>query len=210
MKKILLGLLVVLVVGGLTGGGIVLLQKRETKSPLPEKQAVETKKLPSTSLKEYADPSGFTLSYPDDLSVAANETDESTYADVAFTSEEVDGTVTVHITDSKLKSLDTWFAGENFPNDAMVKEVTLGEMKAREVREDSGVTLAALDQGVLFTINTSFQDEKDFWQSAYDKVVSTFSFAQPEGGQSAASSGSFSGSSGSSSDVIFEGEEVVE
>lgn len=208
MKKILLGLLAVLVVGGLTGGGIVFLQKRETKSPLPEKQETETKKLPSTSLKEYADPSGFTLSYPDDLSVLANEAEDNTvYADVDFTSKDAKGVVNIHITDSKLKSLADWLAAEDFEEKASIKDVSLGEMKAKEVREQDSITLAALDQGVLFTINASFQNEKDFWQSAYDKIVSSFSFAQPESGS--ASSGS-SGSSGSSSDVIFEGEEVVE
>lgn len=209
MRKILIGVLIVLVIGGITGGVIVFLQKQTAVSPLPTEQETKTKNLPSKTLKEYTDPSGFTFSYPDDLSIKTNEAEDDTvYADIQLTATEANGNLRVRIVDTKVKSIKEWL--DQIPagiNTDLYKDAKLDELPAKEYKDDNGIELLALDQGVLFEVNVSFENNKDFWQKVYDNTTSTFSFAQAESGQSTTTSGS---SSGSSSDIIFEGEEVIE
>lgn len=205
MKKMSIIILIVLVLGGITGGAVIFLQKQTAVSPLPTSEESETKLLPSKTLKEYADPSGFTLSYPDDLSIKNNVADDDmVYTDIQLTTTEANGNLRVRIVDTKVKSIKEWLdqipAGINID---LYKDATLGVLAAKEYKDDNGIELLVLDQGVLFTISASFQEEKDFWRSAYDTLVSTFSFVQSESQQTTTSTGS-------SSDIIFEGEEVIE
>ena len=48
-------------------------------------------------------------------------------------------------------------------------------------------------------------EQKEFWKSVYETLLSSFAFVQAETSQSTSGS-----SSGTSADVIFEGEEVIE
>lgn len=165
-------------------------------------QLGSTKPQPSNTFKEYTDPSGFTISYPDNLSLTTSElTDANTYADLLLSSKEVSGSLTLRITDSEFKTLEEWIK-ENKLTAFSPKEVQLGNIKALEVKLKDRLLLGALDQGIFFTVELPLIEE-GFWNPVYQKVLSDFAFAAPEAATSQSSSAA-------SSDVVFEGEELVE
>lgn len=154
----------------------------------------------SKTLKIYEDPSGFSFSYPDNLSILNNELkDPSSYAELQLTAKGADNSLVLKIADSKLKSLDEWVKANKAETDT-TKEAKLGNLKAVEITSKEKVMLGALDQGILFNIEVPLGTNKDFWMDVYDKVLADFSFAPP----AQADQGS------SSDDVTFDGEEVVQ
>lgn len=153
---------------------------------------------PSETYIEHSDPSGFSFSYPDNLSLTKNDVDENTYADLLLSSNEVSGSLALKIADSKFKSLDEWAK----LNKGTTKQVKLGNLDAQEIKTPDRLLLGALDQGILFTIEMPLIEE-DFWMKVYSKILSDFSFVTPDTGVS-------EGSTTSSEDIIFAGEEVVE
>ena len=155
---------------------------------------------PSETFIEYSDPSGFTFSYPDNLSIEKKEVDpdligvdKSTYADLQLFSSEVSGSLSLNIADSKFKTIDEWAK----LNTGTSKDTQLGNLKALEIKTSDRLLLGALDQGILFIIEVPLIEE-DFWMGVYNKILTDFSFVAPEA------------ASTSTEEVIFEGEEVVE
>lgn len=158
--------------------------------------------VPSETAITYTDPTGFSFNYPDNLTLAKNDQiDANTYADIQLTAKGVNGSLSLKIVDSKFKSLDDWLKA----NQTVAKnstEVKLGNLKAQEVKISDRLLLGALDQGILFTIEMPLIEEQ-FWMKVYNKILADFTFTPPDN----AGAG---GSSVSSGDVSFEGEEVVE
>lgn len=196
-KKIILGLIIGLLIG------IILIlkpigQKESLQSPLI---AQPEKKQPSNTFLQYTDPSGFSFSYPDNLSLTKNDIEDNiTYADLQLFSKEVSGSLSLKITDSKFSLLDEWLKANKISKTS--KEAKLGSLKAVEVQLDDRLILGALNQGILFNIEMP-AIEQDFWLPVYNKILSDFSFALP--GETGSS-----GNIGSSDEIVFEGEEVVE
>lgn len=198
-------ILILILVIGLIITGLVVLNPTGQRNPLsisPTGQQNATKEtVPSEALKEYTDPSGFTLSYPDNLSLVKNDSaDANTYADIQLTSKEVNGSLNLKISDSKFATIDEWLKLNKITSAETPKEVKLGSLKGLEVKTNDRLLLGALDSGVFFSIEIPLI-EKDFWMKVYNKVLITFSFASPEAANS---------TSASAADVTFEGEEVVE
>jgi len=198
-------LILILIVGLIIFGFFIFnpfKQKSNLLSPLSGQTAI--KQTPSETLTEYVDPSGFILSYPDNLSITINDiTDETTYADIQLSSKDVSGSLNLKITDSKFKTLDEWIKLNKNAATEEPKEVNLGSLKGTEIKTRDRLLLGALDSGVFFNIEIPLI-EKDFWMRVYNKVLTGFSFVSPD---NAAGNGSANSSSG---DVIFESEEVVE
>lgn len=158
---------------------------------------------PSKTLKVYSDPSGFSFTYPDNLSLLNNELkDKNTYAELQLTANSMDGSLILKIADSKFKFLDEWVKLNKTELDT-TKEAKLGNLKALEITSKDKIMLGALDQGVLFNIEVPINKDKDFWMEVYNQVVSEFSFTSPQQDTS-------QGDSSSENDVSFEGEEVVQ
>lgn len=201
-KKLIL--IAALLIGMLVVISIVVLRKpadsKSSQSPLTGLQNIVKSNKPSETLKEYTDPSGFTISYPDNLSIVNNEiTDDVTYADIQLTSKDVSGSINIKITDSKFTILNDWLK-LNAVAAVATKEVNLGSLKASEITTNDRVLLGALDKGIFFDIEMP-KIEQTFWTKVYEKVIANFSFVTPE---------TTTTSNASSGDVSFEGEEVVE
>ncbi len=196
-KKIII---LILIFGLILVAGKFLLFPGSQKISLdsPAQQAVNVPDVPSDILKSYMDPSGFSFNYPDNLSLAPNELTDATYAEVQLSAKGVEGSLILKITDSKFANLDEWVKSIKDAQDTP-KEAKLGSLKALEIKTPNGLKLAAIGQGVIFSVDVS---QSDFWNKVYSKVIAGFSFALPS--QDGASS------SDGSSDVIFEGEEVLE
>lgn len=213
MKQLIIFISVLLVVGlGVAGLILVFVPKKQNNSlSTPQvnlnqtgEEVKEPQKIkPSETDIEYVDPAGFSFSYPDNLSISKAEiNDPSTYADLLVSSKEISGSLNLKITDSKFKSLDDWLKINQISASNTPKETKLGTFKAQEVKTADRLLLGALDQGVLFTIEMPLV-EQDFWMKVYNKILADFTFVSPETKTS-------SQISNSSSDVIFEGEELVE
>ncbi len=154
---------------------------------------------PSATLKEYTDPVGFSFNYPDNISIQSNEIiDANTYADLQLFSKEVNGNLSLQINDSKYTTIDDWLKVYKILKQPS-REVKLGNLKAFEVKTNDRLYLGALDQGIFFTIEVPLLEE-DFWMKVYSKVLADFSFTTAENTSHVAGS----------SDISFEGEEVVE
>lgn len=176
---------------------------RPGKDDNQQLNAPEAKKeiIPSETSIEYADPAGFSFSYPDNLSIEKNEeVDTNTYADLQLFSKDVNGSLALRITDTKLKTLEDWIKEASSSNTPVEKK--LGNLKALEVKTNDRLMLAALDQGVLFTIEMPLI-EQQFWMKVYEKVLTGFTFISPETAAAGVSNPA-------SEEVVFEGEEVVE
>lgn len=185
-KKLLVAAICVLLAIG-TVAGWLYLNSKAVKGSKEIQNTPPAKNLPSKNLKEYSDDSGFSFSYPQDLTVDNKKgSDSATYTDLTMTSPKIPGQIAFKITDTKIKSLEDWSGG---------KEITLAGIPAREVKTLDGLSTAALDQEILFTIKVSPEKEEDFWLSAYQTLISSFSFE---------------GSSETGGEVIFEGEEILE
>lgn len=183
--------------------GILILNPFKQKN-LPSPASLNLQQVaeitPSKTLKTYTDSSGFSFNYPDNLSLLNNELrDENSYAELQLTANGVAGSLVLKIADSKLASLDEWVKDKNSSAEAP-KEVKFGNLKALQIKNNDKLIIGALDQGILFTIEVP---QKDFWMEVLDIVTTDFSFTQP-------STGDASVGDGSSSDVTFDGEEVVE
>ncbi len=196
-KKIVLILGLAFIVA-VTLGFLLNRPKDQLSSPL----STQNKQiLPSKSLKTYTDSSGFSFNYPDNLSLLNNELkDANSYAELQLTANGMAGSLVLKIADSKLATLDEWVKINNSAPSEIPKEVKLGNLKALEIKHNDKLLLGVLDQGILFTIE--ILQGKDFWTEVLNIVTADFSFAPPASETSGVDSGS--------SDVTFDGEEVVE
>lgn len=185
----------------LLAGVLALFQKKGPLSiPLSDTSVRQVK--PSETSIEYTDPTGFSFSYPDNLSIAKNEAeDPNSYADLQLYSKDVSGSISLKIADTKLKTLDDWLKESKVSSDSAT-EKKLGELKAIESRVSDRLMLAAIDKGVLFRIEVPLIEE-GFWMRVYNKLLTDFAFVSPV-------SNDTQGVSDSSDDVTFEAEEVVE
>lgn len=183
-----MGLIIVVILMLLRAQQITL-----TSPQTGQQEKVERLQL-SETFKVYTDPSGFSFSYPDNLSLLNNEIeDKNTYADILLSANGINGSLILKIADSKFKSIDEWVKA-NLTGSDSPKEVKLGSLKALEIKLNDRLLLGVLDQGVLFTIEMPLVEE-DFWMKIYNKMLADFSFGNV---------------SPLSDEVIFEGEEVVE
>lgn len=199
-QKILILVVVIVILVAL--GGLYLFTKPDSQAPNISAETEEKKEaLPSETFIEYTDPAGFSFSYPDNLSIEKNEVmDANTYADLQLFSKDVSGSLALRITDTKFKTLNDWVKEVSVSATPIEKQ--LGNLKGIEVRTGDRILLGAIDQGVLFNIEVPLLEE-DFWIKVYDKILADFSFVIPERSATAATTGS-------SEEVIFESEEVVE
>lgn len=177
-------------------------QKNNLPSPISTEQQAKVEITPSKTTKSYSDPSGFSFNYPDNLSLLNSDSvGPNTYADIKLTANGIGGSLDLKISDTQFPSITEWLKANSIT--VTPKEASLGSLKALEVTTKDKLLLAALDQGVLFTIEIP-KGENNFWADVYKKVVEEFSFAPP------AVNTTSQGVITVTDEVIFEGEEVVE
>lgn len=200
MRKVLIIILPLIALAAISLYLVFNPSKKSLPSPLTILPKAPKTAAPSETFKEYADPSGFSFEFPDNLSLTNNEiTDNSTYADLQLSSKDVNGSLSLKITDSKFKSLGQWQESLKIPTNQTPKGVKLGNLDAQEIQQTDRLLLAALDKGVLFTIEIP-EIEKDFWMKVYNKILASFSFVAPD----------TAATQTEAADVSFEGEEVLE
>lgn len=201
-KQIIFTIIVFLVVGA--GASVYLLSQRKnvTSSPiaLESKQSTATNVNPSQKLRQYTDESGFTFSYPEDLTLKKNDIkDARVYANITLASTRLGGSVSVKVSDTPFTSLESWAKAQKEVTSP--REAKIGELEAYEIITPAKRITAAIDQGILFLIETVFEGKEPFWSRVHSEIISTFTFA------SSAESGQ--GVSTSSDEISIE-EEIIE
>jgi len=156
----------------------------------------------SKTLKDYIDPSGFKFKYPTGIFTKELEFQSaSVYSWIELTSPAIAGSITIKAEDTKLNSVADYLKNKSVVNSKTVK---IADLQGKAYEGKNQLVTAFIDQGVLFTIITDFQKNKDYWMSANQGIVGSFKFVLPE----SASQSTTSDTSGG--DVIFEGEETIE
>lgn len=156
--------------------------------------------LASKTLTTYEDSTGFSFDYPDNLSLTNNQPkNERVYADVNLSSKDTDGSLSLIISQTSFTKLEDWVEA-NKGESKELKDINLGTLKGKEIVGPDRLLLGAIDQEVLFTMEIKFNQEKDFWTDAYNQVIKSFTFINTSGSTA---------TTNASSDVTFEGEEVV-
>ncbi len=172
--------------------GIISYILMNNSLPKPTKKtvsAVPDKKMPSETTKDYTDSSGFTISYPDDLILENKEsTDSASYASIELIKKGMGGSISIDIVDTKLKTTQAWVTQNKYASDsATISEKQLGALAGTQVVTKDKSIILAIDNGILFMITTTFGGEEEFWKSANENIVKSFSFIQPQAETSGAS-----------------------
>ena len=198
-----------LLVGALIVGGVLFfLSGNKDKSIQQAIQPVSLSPTPTlVPLTAYENPSGFAFDYPETAEITDRE-DKASYANITLSSPDTSGSISFQVTDTKLKSADAWIKDNDIDTkEGTVDTIAFADIEATQVATDGGIVTVSFDEGALFILRVDWENDRQFWQIAYDSIISTFAFIAPSTAP-AASSPSSSGSTGS--DIIFEGEEIIE
>lgn len=161
---------------------------------------------PSKTLISCEDPSGFKFDYPDNLSISIEElSDPSTYSSLQVYSKKTDGSISLTVSDTKLKNTEDWIKENNFST-AKIKDTKIANLEAKEITSSDRVYLIAIDNGVQFVFEMPTINQK-FWTPTFEKIVSNFSFGSTD---TQASQASTQTTAQAQEEVFFEGEETVE
>lgn len=183
-----------LIVGA--GVSVYLLSQRRNVS----EQSNTRNLVPSEKTRQYTDESGFAFSYPENLTLEKNDiNDVSVYANIILTSPGLGGSVSVKVADTPFSSLESWTKSRE--GASAQKGAKIGELEAYEIITDAKRATAAIDQGILFLVETAFEGKEPFWSRVHSDVVSSFMFS--------ATQESAGGSTSSDEEVIVE-EEIIE
>lgn len=180
---------------------------QKPQSPVSEKAATQKTASDESKFKVYADPSGFTFQYPEGIIVTdKNSPTSQLYSSLEITEKAGTEKIAIKVEDSDFVTIDDWFKGRNITSVfGEIKKIKLADLDARQFEANNALNTIALDQGVLLTI-TNNAKKGSALSKAYDKIISSFKLVQP----SPSVQNSSSNSSDYSSDVIDEGEEVIE
>jgi hypothetical protein len=205
MKKLML------IVSGLVVAGTLaffLLNRTTQQSSLSGNEAtlaaMDEAVTPSSKTKEYIDSSGFTFSYPDDLTIETKEVDKTAYSNLELTADDVEGLISIQVADTMAASVDAIIKKNKDLSATAVKKVTLAGLDARQYKLNDQFITLALDNGVLFTLIAHIQENEPYWQLVYAKIIETFAFTPAPPVDTSATTG------GGEEEVIFEGEEIIE
>ena len=169
-KRIVTGIVIVVIIA-VFGGLFFSLQNQKTSSSIiPTPQAISTQQAAPVSNATYTDDSGFSFLYPQNVTIAKQETkDPLVYSDLKLTSPGLLQATEVKVVDTKFTTPQQWIA-QNAAS-LEVKDITLGKLSGKEVRSKDKIIAVAIDQGVLFTIESPKVHE-----SIYNTIVSSFTF----------------------------------
>lgn len=203
-KPLVLALVGVGLVALVIGGVKVLTNKKQLATPSTS-QTIQT--LPSKTLTEYTDSSGISLNYPDDLIISASkDLDDTTYAQIQITSAAYPGSIMIRAADDKAKTLVSWISqNSKLASVESSQDIKLAGLLAKKLVTNDSIVTAALDSGVIFTVEVFGQKNQAYWVDAYNTIIGSFTIVVPEA-PAAPSTNSTSGDD----DVIFEGEEIIE
>ena len=176
---------------------------------LPPSKKVSVKEQKTPSLKEYSDPAGFRFLYPSNVSLVSelDEADSNLYSSIRLKPQTEGGYVSLKISGSNFTRIDDWLKANGISkNNPDVEKIKLGDLDAYQATSQKQKVTGALDTGAIITvINTDPEDP--VLTKAYNSLLETFAFYQPEGAEVESQPQAAPSESGGE---IIESEEVIE
>lgn len=204
-KPLIIILLGGLIVGLLGAGGYLYVFK--SRQP-PEVTGANPSPTPTPKLVSWDDPSGFTMSYPEGLTVNKHDEDKMNYAHVEFTDAAHPGSLVIWVKDLPKGVKDTVAWGKKMatPSAALSFDTMLGGQPAQKIMiadVTKVVMVGVVWDGVLWEIVANLTDEP-YWQTIFDTVIGSFAFKPlPTEPESNANENAVSGST-------YDEEEILE
>lgn len=208
MKKPLVLIIVGGLLLGLSGAGAYLYYSKNNGVVISP-AGTDVTPMPTPKLLMWDDPAGFTMQYPEGLTLNKHDEDTVNYAHVELTDSAHPGNLIIWVKDTPKGITDTasWGKKAATPSSAISFETMLAGQSAQKILVSSPekiVTVGTVYDGVLWYIEAKLTDEP-YWQSMYDGVVQTFTF-KPIASQAASGAAANSGVGQSAVDE----EEVLE
>jgi len=130
---------------------------------IPEKVAV-----PTVKTMTWTDEAGFVFSYPEDIKITPNASDNDSYANLTAT----DG-VKIMAVDSKYKSVADWVKGEAKFKDGVIIDSELSGKMGKKVVKNGVITAGIIDDNILFTIEYGADSKSG------PQILDTFTLTYP-------------------------------
>ncbi len=131
----------------------------------------------------WEDPAGFTMKYPNDITLDTNEDDDTVYAHVVLTHSDHPGSLTVWVkdppkdTDGKpVLAFDAWVALSPEYVEALALDTTLGGKPAKKLvipGNPKKIHTGTIFEDALFLLEATLEDEQ-YWQAVHDIVQRDF------------------------------------
>lgn len=204
---ILIAIAVVLVV--FVGGTAIYLFKPKSKTDFvsPKPKSTPTEVVTSESeMLEWEDPAGFKFAYSKGIEINTHKEDKENYAHLELTASGKDGKIIIWVKDTTYKTINDWAKKEAVSG--QVFDSQLADKPAKKVTYSvpQKVVLATIDVDALVLIEMT-PDPDGFWQTAFEEVISSFTFT-PLPGESKTTPSTNQKNQGSG--VIEEPEEVIQ
>ena len=206
--------LVLIIIGGLllgsVGAGAYIYFFKSSRMSKPQDiTGVMVTPTAAPQLLTWDDPAGFTMQYPEGLTVNKHDEDMVNYAHVELTDGAHPGNVIIWVKDIPSGVTDTasWGKKASTPSSAISFDTMLAGQSAQKILVSSPekiVSVGVIYDGVLWYIEAKLTDEP-YWQSVFDGVIQSFTF-KPTTPQAAGGTVS----SGSVNDSAVDEEEVLE
>ncbi len=208
MKKSLVLIIVGGLLLGLVGAGAYLYYSKTT-GVTTSPTGTDVTPVPTPKLLMWDDPAGFTMQYPEGLTVNKHDEDLVNYAHVELTDSAHPGNVIIWVKDIPSGITDTasWGKKASAPASAISFDTSLAGQSAQKILVSSPekiVSVGVIYDGVLWYIEAKLTDEP-YWQSVFDGVIQSFIF-KPTASQAAGNTVS----SGGANDSAVDEEEVLE
>lgn len=212
MKRPIVIILVAGILLGGLGGGAYLFFSRTGGTKTPNLIAANPTPTPVPTLISWDDPAGFSIKYPDTLTLNKHDEDKENYAHLEFTHPSHPGSVVVLVKDLPKGVTDTisWGKKASTPSSAISFDTVINEKPAQKILVSSPVktvTTGIVYDGVLWYIEATLTDDA-FWQPIYDGMLNDFTFTPLTGSGSESDSGAGVPASGDA--ASYDEEEVLE
>ncbi len=192
MKKPVVMILVGgLILGGIGAGAYLYFSPKSQNSV--EVTGVNVIPTSAPTLLMWDDPSGFTMQYPDDVTVNKHEEDQVNYAHVEITNTAHPGGIIVWVKDlpKNVTNTITWGKVAATPSSAISFDTTLGGQPAQKILVSGAVktqSVGLVYDNVAWSVEAVLADES-YWQQVYDIVTQSFTFKPLAGAAAGQSSG---------------------
>lgn len=178
MKKtgLILGLLLVLSLAA--SGGWYLWQTKIKPPAVTPASSATTPFAAAPSLLTWNDPAGFTLQYPQDLTVNKHDEDKDNYAHLEFTHKDHPGSIIIWAKDTTAADITAWVRTEKTFAGASILDTTLGGQPAKKILL-TGTTkklfVGTIFDELLFLVEAQL-DEEGYWLKIADTISQSFAF----------------------------------
>jgi hypothetical protein len=209
MSKIKLIIVVLIALVLAAGGGYyyfkirpqpIVSQLNDTPTPTP------TSTVNEIIYKIYEDEAGFSFSYPENVTVSQKDLeDESIYSSLELTNPEYpEEKLIIKVSDTTQKTVDKWLKTIFKEEQIGSSEAKLATLNGIKVNYPKSLVFIAIDSNISFFVQSPKSNV--FWTNTFEKILDSFVLdIAPK------TTTSTSGiSSSSTSDIIDEGEEIVQ